>query len=82
MNNIFHEFLVKFVVVYLDDIVVYSHTLEEHSKHLRVVFNILQQNQLYVKLEKCAFAKEEVLFLGHWIGGGHIWMDKEKVLAF
>lgn len=81
MNNIFQEFLFKFVVLYLDDIVVYNHTLEEHFEHLRVVFHIHLQNQLYVKLEKCAFAKEEVLFLGHWIDGGLIRMDREKVLV-
>ncbi|KAL9259365.1 RNA-directed DNA polymerase-like protein [Drosera capensis] len=57
MNNIFHPYLDKFVVVYLDDIVVYSATLEEHAEHLRVVFKVLASNELYVKKEKCSFAR-------------------------
>ncbi|GKD21957.1 reverse transcriptase [Tanacetum coccineum] len=52
MNKFFHPFLDKFVVVYLDDIVVYSHTLEEHVLHLKQVFHVLRDNELYVKLEK------------------------------
>ncbi|GJS82721.1 putative nucleotidyltransferase, ribonuclease H [Tanacetum coccineum] len=67
MNNLFHPFLDKFVVIYLDDIVVYSHTLEEHVLHLKHVFQVLRGNKLYVKLEKCYFAQDEVEFLGHKI---------------
>lgn len=81
MNKIFHPFLDKFVVVYLDDIVVYSDTLEEHVKHLRLVFQALKENQLYVKMEKCSFAQDEVTFLGHRIAEGKIYMDKSKVRA-
>ena len=58
MNKIFHPYLYKFVVVYLDDIVIYSSTLEEHVEHLRKVFKVLRQNKLYVKKEKCSFAKK------------------------
>lgn len=70
MNNLFHPYLDQFVVVYLDDIVVYSKTLEENVNHLRTVFKVLRENSLYVKREKCSFALQEVSFLGHWIGGG------------
>ena len=56
MNKTFHPFLDKFVVVYLDDIVIYSNTLEEHVDHLRKVFKLLRQNGLYVKKEKFSFA--------------------------
>ena len=56
MNQVFHDFLDKFVVVYLDDIVVYSASLEEHIRHLKLVFQRLRDHQLYVKKEKCAFA--------------------------
>ncbi|XP_043717547.1 uncharacterized protein LOC122665462 [Telopea speciosissima] len=81
MNKVFHPYLDKFVVVYLDDIVVYSNTLEEHVQHLRIVFKVLKDNQLYVKKEKCSFAQEEVMFLGHKIGGGTLRMDESKVQA-
>nr|CAD1840974.1 unnamed protein product [Ananas comosus var. bracteatus] len=81
MNKLFHPYLDRFVVVYLDDIVVYSNTLEEHVEHLRTIFQVLRENQLFVKREKCSFAKEEVHFLGHWIGRGQLHMDQQKVRA-
>ncbi|KAK3006223.1 hypothetical protein RJ639_015567 [Escallonia herrerae] len=56
-----------------------DNTLEEHVEHLKTVFEVLRENELYVKWEKCSFAKEEVHFLGHIIKGGTLWMDKEKV---
>ncbi|KAE8731731.1 hypothetical protein F3Y22_tig00002684pilonHSYRG00048 [Hibiscus syriacus] len=58
-----------------------SKTLEEHVEHLKQVFLVLQENELFVKEEKCSFAKTEVPFLGHIIGGGKIWMDRDKVQA-
>ncbi|KAG8380638.1 hypothetical protein BUALT_Bualt06G0036600 [Buddleja alternifolia] len=67
INKIFHPYLDRFVVVYLDDIVVYSNSIEEHVDHLRTLFQVLRENELYVKKEKCSFAKEGVLFLGHII---------------
>ena len=81
MNNIFQPYLDKFVVVYLDDIVVYSSTLEEHAEHLWVVFKVLQDNELYVKREKCLFTKPGVDFLGQKIRDGTLFMDKAKVKA-
>ncbi|KAI5681781.1 hypothetical protein M9H77_03009 [Catharanthus roseus] len=65
MNKLFHPYLDQFVVVYLDDIVIYSQTMEEHKEHLRKVFQVLKDNELYVKKEKCSFAQEELRsFLG------------------
>ncbi|KAL9269848.1 RNA-directed DNA polymerase-like protein [Drosera capensis] len=64
MKDIFHPFLDKFVVVYLDDIVIYSATLEEHVQHLRKVSEVLEKNELYIKKEKCSFAQQKVYFLG------------------
>nr|CAD1829976.1 unnamed protein product [Ananas comosus var. bracteatus] len=81
MNKLFHPYLDRFVVVYLNDFVLYSNTLEEHVEHLRTIFQVLRENQLYVKREKCSFAKEEVHFLGHWIGRGQLHMDQQKVRA-
>lgn len=81
MNRVFHPFLDKFVVVYLDDIVIYSKTLDEHVQHLRQVFQVLRENKLYVKKEKCAFAQKEVKFLGHIVGEGKLRMDTSKVKA-
>ncbi|KAL0539326.1 hypothetical protein IC582_023531 [Cucumis melo] len=81
MNKLFQPFLDRFVVVYLDDIVVYSQTLEEHVQHLRQVFQVFRDNELYIKLEKCSFAKQEVEFLGHWIKEGKLMMDNAKVRA-
>ena len=79
MNDVLFDYLDAFVVVYLDDIVVYSKTLTEHEKHLRLVFQRLKENKLYVKPEKCEFAQEEITFLGHKISAGLIRMDKGKV---
>jgi DNA replication protein DnaC len=55
MNRIFHPYLDKFVVVFIDDIFVYSKTQEEHAEHLRIVLKTLQQKKLYAKLSKCEF---------------------------
>ncbi|GJV02083.1 putative nucleotidyltransferase, ribonuclease H [Tanacetum coccineum] len=81
MNKLLHPFLDKFVVVYLDNIVVYSHTLEEHVLHLKQVFQVLRDNELYVKLKKCYFAQDEVEFLGHKIKDGGLMMDGAKIKA-
>ncbi|XP_060216861.1 uncharacterized protein LOC132644288 [Lycium barbarum] len=81
MNKLFHPFLDQFVVIYLDDIVVYSNSLEEHLKHLRTVFQVLRENDLCVKQEKCTFAQPQVQFLGHTISQGEIRMDSDKVSA-
>ncbi|GKV20109.1 hypothetical protein SLEP1_g30273 [Rubroshorea leprosula] len=78
MNKVFHPFLNKFVVAYLDDIVVYRETLEEHVQHLRQVPQVLRENELYVKQEKCSFAQQEVMFLGHRVGHGKTSMDSAK----
>ena len=79
MNKVLEPFLDHFVVVYLDDIVVYSQTMDEHVEHLRQVFQALKSNKLYVKKEKCSFAQEEMVFLGHIIGRGKIQMDQAKI---
>jgi len=81
MNDIFREWLDDFVVVYIDDILIYSGSLEEHAEHLRKVFQRLRENKLYAKLEKCKFGVTEVDFLGHRITQKGLKMDDHKVKA-
>ncbi|KAL9253338.1 Retrovirus-related Pol polyprotein from transposon 17.6-like protein [Drosera capensis] len=81
MNNIFHPYLNKFVVVYLDDIVVYNAASEEHVEHLRIMFKVLASNKLYVKKEKCSFSCQEVNFLGHVIKDGKLFMEEGNMRA-
>ena len=81
INKVLAPYLDRFVVVYLDDIIIYSKSLEEHVEHLRDVFQALRDNQLYVKKEKCSFAQEEVSFLGHIVGKGKLRMDPVKIKA-
>jgi hypothetical protein len=64
MNNVFTEYLDKFVVIFIDDILIFSKTEEEHEKHLRMVLEKLRSNQLYAKFNKCEFWLTEVVFLG------------------
>lgn len=79
MQEIFHPYLDRFVIVYLDDILVYSRSLEEHEEHLRTVVQVLRENKLYAKLNKCAFYRKEIEFLGHVISADGVYMEKKKM---
>ena len=79
VNKIFREFLDKYVIVYLDDILVYSNTYEEHLQHLRQVLQTLRENELYAKPQKCVFAKQEVDFCGHIVGNGVVKVMQTKI---
>ncbi|GJS54849.1 putative reverse transcriptase domain-containing protein [Tanacetum coccineum] len=81
MNRIFHEFLDKFVIVFIDDILVFSKSKEEHEEHLRTVLQILRQEKLYAKFSKCEFWLSRVAFLGHIVSAEGITMDPAKVEA-
>nr|KYP34046.1 Retrovirus-related Pol polyprotein from transposon 17.6 [Cajanus cajan] len=81
MNRIFRPFLDRFVVVFIDDILVYSKSLEDHREHLRSVLEVLREKQLYAKLSKCEFWLSEVKFLGHVISAEGIAVDPAKVEA-
>ena len=81
MNRIFHEYLDRFVVVFIDDILVYSKSVADHAEHLRIVLEVLKERKLYAKLSKCEFWLKEVSFLGHVISDGGISVDPSKVEA-
>jgi hypothetical protein len=79
MNKVFMEYLDKFVVVFIDDILIFSKTEEEHEKHIRLVLEKLRSNKLYAKFSKCEFWITKVTFLGHVISTGGVSVDPGKV---
>jgi hypothetical protein len=79
MNKVFMEFLDKFVVVFIDDILIFSKTKEEHDEHMRLVLQKLREHKLYAKRSKCEFWLKEVSFLGHVVSNGGIAVDRSKV---
>jgi len=81
MNRIFHAYLDRFVVVFIDDILIYSKSVEEHAEHLKIVLQVLKEKKLYAKLSKCEFWLNEVSFFGHIISGSRIAVDPSKVDA-
>ena len=81
MNRVFRSYLDKFVVVFIDDILVYSNSNLEHEQHLRQVLLTLREHRLYAKLSKCEFWLKEVIFLGHVISAEGISVDPRKVEA-
>jgi hypothetical protein len=81
MNQTFSDMLDKNVLCFLDDILIFSRTEEEHLRHLRIVLTRLREQQLYAKLSKCAFMQREVEFLGHRIGADGLRVAPDKVSA-
>jgi hypothetical protein len=79
INLVFMPGLDKFVVVFIDDILIYSKNEEEHAKHLRIVLTCLREHQLYAKFSKCTFWLEEIQFLGHVLSAKGIAVDPSKV---
>ncbi len=79
MHQVLHDYIDKCVIVFLDDILIYSETQEQHLQHVRDIFNTLRQAQLYVKLSKYEFGLTETEFLGHIVGNGGIRMSPSKV---
>jgi hypothetical protein len=79
MNKVFMEYLDRFVVVFIDDILIFSKSESDHEEHLRLVLQNLRDNQLYAKYRKCKFWINEVSFLGHIISNGGISVDPAKV---
>jgi hypothetical protein len=81
MNDVFRDVMRKFVLVFFDDILIYSKSWGEHMSHLSIVFDILRTNQLYVKRDKCSFGQVRVNYLGHIINREGVAVDPEKIKA-
>ena len=81
INRVFQPYLDRFVLVFIDDILVYSGSSEEHSEHLRIVLQTLRERQLYAKLSKCQFWLDRVAFLGHVISVEGVSVDPPKIEA-
>ena len=81
MNGVFREYLDKFVIVFVDDILIYYKFEEEHEEHLRMVLKVLRDHKLYSKLSKCIFYQKNIHYLGHIISVDGITFDPEKIEA-
>ena len=81
MNRVFREYLDKFVIVFIDDILIYSRDPQEHAEHLRIALHTLKKHQLYAKFSKCEFWLDKVHFLGHVVSKEGIIVDPAKVEA-
>jgi hypothetical protein len=79
MNDVFIPFLDEFVIVYLDEILFFSRTWDEHVRHVNKVLDTLQREKLYVKLSKCEFGKTSLVYLCHIVGGGQLKIDPSKI---
>ena len=81
MNDVFGNYVDKFVLVYLDDLLVFSSSAAEHEQHIRLVLQHLREHCLQAKLCKCEFSKPKVKYLGHLVGSGELSMDPDKFLT-
>ena len=80
-GNVIHKYLHMFVVVFIDDILIYSKSKEEHEEHLGIVLRELREHQLYAKFNKCDFFKDKIQYLGHVVTREGISVDPEKIKA-
>jgi len=81
IHEVLREFLHKFVLVYIDDILIYSRSMAEHRHHVAEVLKCLREFHLFLKAGKCTFHQPSVQFLGYYIDSSGIWMDERKVDA-
>ena len=81
MNRVFRPYVDQFVVVFIDDILVYSKDAQEHEQHLKIVLQTLREKKLYAKHSKCDFWLKEVSFLGHIVSSDGIRVDPTKIEA-
>ena len=78
MNEVFHQYLDRFVIVFIDDILVYSRSRKEHERHLRIVLQTFREKKLYAKLSKYDFWLEQISFLGHIVSKDGVSVDRSK----
>ncbi len=81
MDDVLHPFLDDFIIVYLDDILIFSKSREDHVMHVRKVLDVLKKNQLFLKMSKCEFQKTSLAYLAHIVGGGALRIDPAKIEA-
>jgi hypothetical protein len=81
MNEVFRDYIDNFILVYLDDVLIFSRSEEEHKYHVEMVLQRLRDEKLFVKLSKCEFSKSSVSFLGHIVGANGLQMEEKKVEA-
>jgi hypothetical protein len=79
MNDVFNPFLDDFVIVYLDDIIIFRGTWDEHVRHVKHILDTLKRENLYLKLSKYEFGKTALVYLGHIVGGGQLKFDPSKI---
>jgi hypothetical protein len=79
MNGVLRPFLDDCVIVYLDDIFIFSKSCEEHVMHVKKVLDVLRKEKLFLKMSKCEFGKTSLVYLGHIVGGGELKIDSSKV---
>jgi hypothetical protein len=79
MNDVLRPFLDDCVIVYLDDILIFSKSREEHAKHVRQVLDVLRKEKLFLKMSNCEFGKTSLIYLGRIVGGGKLKIDPSKV---
>ena len=79
MNSVFHEYHDKFIIVYIDDILVYSKTEDEHAEHLRLILTKLREHRLYAKFSNCEFWLKELVFLGHVVSAQGVSVVPDKI---
>ena len=82
MNYVLHRFIGRFVIVYFDDILIYSKNLNDHVVHLNSVLNVLRKKKLFANLKKCTFCTDKIVFLDFVVSAQGIQIDKELCKQF